>query len=42
MRNLLKNQKDTITRIVINITPETHDILEEEIGGILVSVKSTH
>ena len=31
-----------ITRIVGDITPETLDIIEEEIGGILVSVKSTH
>ena len=35
-------QQDTITRIVGDITPKTLDILEEEIGGILVSVKLNH
>ena len=39
---LLTSQKDVITRIFVNITPKTLDILREEIGGILVSVKSTH
>ena len=40
--DLLTRQNDTITHIVGDITPETLDILKEEIGGILVSVKSTH
>ena len=42
VRDILTAQKDMITRIVRDITPETLDILEEEIGWILVSVKSTH
>ena len=42
VRDLLTSQKDTITRIFGNITPKALDILEEEIGGLLVSVKSTH
>ena len=40
--DLLTSQKDTITRIFVDITTKTLDILEEDIGGILVSVKSTH
>ena len=40
--DLLTNQKDTITLIAGDITHETLDILKEEIGGILVFVKSTH
>ena len=40
--DLLTSQKDAITRIFVDITPETLEILREEIGGILVSVKSTH
>ena len=40
--DLLTSQKDTITRIFGDITTKTLDILEEDIGGILVSVKSTH
>ena len=42
VRDLLTTQKDTMERIVVNITPKTLDTLEEYIGGILVSVKSTH
>ena len=42
VRDLLTSQKDTITRIVRDITTKTLDILEEEIGGILFSANSTH
>ena len=42
VHDLLTSQKDRIIRIVGDITPETLDILEEEKGWILVSVKSTH
>ena len=37
--DLLTSQKDTITCIVRDINTETLDITEEEICGILVSVK---
>ena len=42
VRDILTSQKDMITRIVGDITPKTLNILEEEIGGILVFVNSTH
>ena len=35
-------QKDTITRITGDITPEDVDQLQEEIGSILVTIKSHH
>ena len=35
-------QKDCVTRILGNITPEAIDDFEEELGGILVRCKSHH
>ena len=40
--DLLTSQNDMITHIVGDISPKTSDIIEEEIGGILVSFTSTH
>jgi hypothetical protein len=39
---ILAVQKDTVTRIAGVITPEAIDNLEDEIGGMFTTLKSTH
>ncbi len=42
IRDQIICQQDKVTRIVGDITPGSLDTLEEEIGGILVKIKSHH
>ena len=42
VREAIIAQKDTVTRITGDITPEDVDQLQEEIGSILVTIKSHH
>ena len=41
-RDTILSQKDSITKIIGDVNPESIDRLEEEIGGILTTVKSYH
>ena len=42
IRDQIVRHQDKITRIVCDITSGSLDTLEEEIGGVLVTIKSHH
>ena len=42
IRDQIVRQQDKVTRIVGDITPGSLDTLEEEIGSVLVAIKSYH
>ena len=42
IRDSILAQKDQITQIIGEITPESIDNLEEEVGGVAATVKSYH